>query len=67
MATKQKAYSVTNKLQAVEVAQNTSKEAAAKQFQVDLRRICEWCAQRDKLAEMKELSSSKQRLLGGGG
>ena len=47
MATKRKAYTVTTKLQAVEVAEKTSKEAAARQFGVDPRRIREWCAQKD--------------------
>ena len=49
MATKRKAYTVTTKLQAVEVAEKTSKETAARQFSVDPRRIREWCAQKDAL------------------
>ena len=47
MATKRKAYTVTIKLQAMEVAEKMSKEAAARQFGVDPRRIREWCAQKD--------------------
>ena len=46
MATKRKAYMVTTKLQAMKVAENTSKEAATRQFAVDLQRIREWCAKK---------------------
>ena len=36
-------YDAMIKLQAVEVDEKSSKEAAARQLRVDSRRICEWC------------------------
>ena len=39
MATKRKAYTISPKLQAVAVAENTSKDAAARQFIVDKCRV----------------------------
>ena len=60
VVTKRKAYTVTTKLQAVEVAEKTSK--AARPFAVDPRRIHEWCAQKHALEKMKKL-----RQLDGGG
>ena len=40
MTMKKKAYTVTTMLQAMAVAENASKEAAARQFIVDARRVC---------------------------
>ena len=39
METKKKAYTVSTKLQAMAVAENTSNEPAVRQFSVDLHRI----------------------------
>ena len=36
-------YAIATKLQAVELAEILSKEAAARQFKVDPKRICERC------------------------
>ena len=40
MAAKKKAYTVSTKLQAVAVAEKTSKEAAASQFSIGPRKLC---------------------------
>ena len=66
-AKRKRSYDVAMKLQAVDVAETTSKEAAAKQFGVDSRRIREWCAQKEKLVVLKKLNGSKRRRLDGGG
>ena len=51
MTSKQRAFLVVLKLQALEVAEKTSEEAAARQFGVDLWRIRKWCSQMDHLAK----------------
>ena len=43
MAQKRKSFDVSFKLKAVETAEKRSKEAAAREFGVDDRRIREWC------------------------
>ena len=60
MATKRKAYTVSTKLQAVAVAERSSKEAAARHFSVDPRRIREWCAQKDALEKMNKQRGAKR-------
>ena len=67
MAAKRKAYTVGMKLQAVMVAERSWKEAAARQFSVDPRRIREWCAQKDCLEKVKKQTGAKRRRLDGGG
>ena len=47
------------KLQAMKVAEKSSKETAARQFKVDPGRTCEWCAQKEKLVELKKHVRSK--------
>ena len=58
---------MATKLQAVEVAEKTSKEAAARQFGVDPRRIREWCSQKYVLEKAKKHGCTKRRRLDGGG
>ena len=52
---------MATKLQAVEVAEKTSKEAAARQFGVDPRRIREWCSQKYVLEKAKKHGCTKRR------
>ena len=47
-------YTIATKLQAVELAKRLSKEAAARQFKVDLKKTREWCQHKDSLAEMNK-------------
>ena len=62
-----RSYDVSFKLRAVESAEKSTKEAAARHFGVDARRIREWCAQKEKLISLKECGKSKRRRLDGGG
>ena len=65
---KRVAYDVSLKLKAVEYAEKTSKEAAARHFSVDAKRIREWCGQKDQLLEMtKSRGKKKRKRLTGGG
>ena len=52
------------KLRAVEFAIKKGKEAAANEFDVDLKQIREWCKQKEKLLELKKrgLSTRRKRL-----
>ena len=56
------------KLKAVEYAEKTSKEAAARYFGVDDKSIREWSSQRDKLAFMTKGpgEENRKRLHGAG-
>ena len=65
MSKRKRSYDTATKLQAVEVAEKKSKEAAARQFSVDPRRIREWCAQKEKLLELKKQGGSKRKRLDG--
>ena len=60
-------YDVSFKLRAVEDAEKESKASAVRQFKVVPKRIREWCAQKDKLIEMKKSGKSKCKRLKGGG
>ena len=61
-------YDLSFKLKAIESAEKTSKEAAARQFGVDARRIRERCGQKTKLMALKEKpGNSKRKRLDGGG
>ena len=53
MATKWKAYTVSTKLQAVAVAERSSKEAAARHFSVDPHRIREWVPKRMRWKKLR--------------
>ena len=67
MAQKRKSFDLTYKLNAVASAEKKSKEAAAREFGVDAKRIREWCSQKEKLVAMKKKGKSKRRRLDGGG
>ena len=67
MSKRKGSYDTATKLQAVEVAEKKSKEAAAREFSVDPRRIREWCAQKEKLLELKKQGGSKRKQLDGAG
>lgn len=68
MSQKKHSYTIATKLAAVEVAENRSKESAARQFKVDPRRIREWCKQKETLIELKKKRGlSTRKRLGGAG
>ena len=48
------------KLKAVEYAEKTLKEAAARHFGVDAKRIREWSSQRDELVSMTKGSGKRK-------
>ena len=64
---KRKSYDLSFKLKAIESAEKMSKESTAREFNVDPRRIREWCYQKDKIVAMKKQKKSKRRRLNGGG
>ena len=62
-----KSYDVLFKLKAIETAEKKSKEAAAREFRVDAKRVREWCQQKDQLLALKKKGKSKRRRLKGAG
>ena len=68
MSKRKQSYELSFKLKAIAVAEKKSKEAAAREFRVDPKRIREWCHQKDQLAELKGKKgrSTRRRLDGGG-
>ena len=64
---KRKSYDASYKLKAVERAETPSKEAAARQFRVDSKRIRVWCSQKDQLKALKEEKKSTRKRLDGAG
>ena len=60
---KHKSYSISFKLKAIETAEKKSKEAAAREFAVNPKRIREWCSQKDKLVAMRKHGKSKRMRL----
>ena len=67
MSKRKHSYDVSLKLKAVAVAEKKSKEAAAREFSVDPRRIQEWCSQKEKLAALQKDNKGKRKRLDGGG
>ena len=62
-----KCYDVSFKLKAIAVAKEKSKEAAAREYKVDPKRIREWCSQEATLKMLKRKSNSScKRLVGAG-
>ena len=57
---RRKRYDTSYKLKAIEWAEQSSKEAAAREFGVDAKRIRVWCSQKDKLPAMKKKSTRKR-------
>ena len=41
-------FTISFKVRAVEAAEKTSKSKAARDFNVDVRRVREWCKQKDE-------------------
>ena len=64
---KRKNYDVFFKLKAIEQSEQSSKEAAAREFGVDAKRICVWYSQKDQLAAMKKKKKSTRKRLDGAG
>ena len=62
-----KYYDASFKLRAVEVAESKSKEAASREYNVDSKRIREWCSQKEQLLSLKKKSKSRSKRLNGGG
>ena len=67
MADTHGSFTISFKLHAVESAERTSKSRAAKKFNVDVRRVREWCKQKDQLLAKKERGQLKKKQLDGGG
>ena len=64
---KKRSYEVNFKLQAIQYAKENSKDAAARTFKVDQKRIREWCKQENDLQALKDEKGQKKKRLGGGG
>ena len=62
-----KSYDILFKLKAVETAEKKSKEAAAREFRVDPRRIREWVHQKEKMLALKKKGKSKRKRIYGAG
>ena len=62
-----KSCDITFKLKAIETAEKTLKKAAACEYNVDPKRVHEWCSKKAKLVAMKTQSKCKHRRLDGGG
>ena len=58
-------YGISTKLEAIAYAENNSKEAAARKFRVDARRIWEWWQKNAEL-ETAAQANQRKRLHGGG-
>ena len=63
MSNKKSSYDFSFKLKVVKYAEENSKNKASKVFEVDRRRVKEWCQQKDK---SKVMSKTSKRLQGGG-
>ena len=59
-------FTVALKLKGVETAEKTSKSAAAKMFDVDPKRIREWCTQKSQLVQKTKCGESRKKCLDGG-
>ena len=64
---KRKTYDTSYKLKAIERAEQSLKETAAREFGVDAKRIHMWCSQKDQLAAMKKEKKSTRKRLDGAG
>ena len=64
---KRKCYDVSFKLEAIDCADKTSKQAAARKFGVDAKRLRVWCSQREELVALKKNGKSKKKRLTGAG
>ena len=62
-----RSFTISFILHAVGLADRTAKSRAAKQFYVDVRRVQEWCKQKDLLFVKKEFGESSKKRFDGGG
>lgn len=62
-----RSFTISFKLKAVDVAEKTNKSNAAKEFNVDVKRIREWCKQKDQLLAKVSIKQSKKKCLSGAG
>ena len=60
---KRHSYGISTKLEAIAYAESNGKEAAARKFRVDAKRIREWC---QKKAELETSANPRKRLHSGG-
>ena len=60
---KQKSYDAVFKLKAIEVAEKKCKEAMARKFKVDLKRIREWCKKKKEVNEFTKAKTSMRKHL----
>ena len=70
MSTTKRSFDTAFKLKVVKAAEDHSKHYAAKLFNVNRRRVQEWCAQKEKLQSLTQSgrpSDAKRRRLQGGG
>ena len=62
-----KSYDILFKLAAVQMAERTSKSAAAKRYKVNTKQVREWCHQKEALTKMVKEGNPKRRCLEGAG
>ncbi|KAK3787369.1 hypothetical protein RRG08_065370 [Elysia crispata] len=70
MSTTKRSFDTAFKLKVVKAAEDHNKHYAAKLFNVNRRRVQEWCAQKEKLQSLTQSgrpSDAKRRRLQGGG
>ena len=67
MAKRKASYDISFKLKAVKYAEEHSNEGAARHFNVDGKRIREWCKQKAIFQEVKKKGNSSRKRLKGGG
>ena len=60
-------YSISTKLEAIAYAESNGKEAAARKFRVDAKRIREWCQKKAELESELETSANPRKRLHRGG
>ena len=54
-------YDLSFKLRGIAVAEESSKSATAREFGVDVRRIREWCSQKEVLKKMSAEGMAKRK------
>ena len=64
---KRHSYSISTKLEAIAYAESNGKEAAARKFRVDAKRIREWCQKKAELESELETSANPRKRLHRGG
>ena len=70
MSTTKRSFDTAFKLKVVKAAEDHSKHYAAKLFNVNRRRVQEWCVQKEKLQSLTQsgrpIDAKRRRLQGGG-